>query len=130
MIRSHEEQHANANPTDASSHPRCREKWMTLRHAIGLIKPGDRIFLSSGSAVPLGLISGMLAEDAPLGDNQLVHLLTLGDAPYVRPEYASRFRHNALFIGSNVREAVSAGRAGTPQAAGCCWRFSIGRLSF
>ena len=40
-----------------------------------------------------------LADDAPLGDNEIIHLLTLGDAPYTRPEFANRFRHNALFIG-------------------------------
>jgi acyl-CoA hydrolase/GNAT superfamily N-acetyltransferase len=84
---------------------------MTVRQAIRLIRPGEHIFLSSGSAVPLGLIRELVADDATLGDNEIVHLLTLGDALYARPEYASRFRHNALFIGPNVREAVSAGRA-------------------
>ncbi|HEY3493861.1 MAG TPA: GNAT family N-acetyltransferase, partial [Polyangiaceae bacterium] len=46
-----------------------------------------------------------------LADNDVVHLLTLGSAPYVRPELADRFRHSAFFIGPNVREAVQAGRA-------------------
>jgi len=32
-------------------------------------------------------------------------------APYVAPEMAGHFRHNAVFIGSNVREAINEGRA-------------------
>lgn len=40
-----------------------------------------------------------------------VHLLTLGCADYVKPEMAGDFRHNAIFIGGNAREAVNDGRA-------------------
>jgi acyl-CoA hydrolase len=40
-----------------------------------------------------------------------VHLLTLGPAPYVKPEFSQRFRHTAFFIGANVRAAVQEGRA-------------------
>jgi acyl-CoA hydrolase len=42
---------------------------------------------------------------------EVVHLLTLGPAPYVAPELTGRFRHTAFFIGGNVREAVQKGRA-------------------
>ncbi|MBX7106871.1 MAG: GNAT family N-acetyltransferase, partial [Gemmataceae bacterium] len=51
------------------------------------------------------------APEATLGDNVIMHLLTLGDAPYAKPEMAKRFRHQALFIGPNVRTAVAEGRA-------------------
>lgn len=90
---------------------RCGNKLVSARQAIHQVRPGERIFLSAGSAVPRALVRGLVDQDVPLGDNEIVHLLTLGDAPYVRPEFASRFRHNALFIGENVREAVSSGRA-------------------
>jgi 4-hydroxybutyrate CoA-transferase len=43
--------------------------------------------------------------------NTIVHMLTLGPAPYVREEYSGRFRHNAFFIVLNVRTAVHQGRA-------------------
>jgi acetyl-CoA hydrolase len=36
---------------------------------------------------------------------------TDGPAPYVLPEMTGHFRHNALFIGNNTREAMNAGRA-------------------
>jgi acyl-CoA hydrolase len=35
----------------------------------------------------------------------------MGCAPYVAPEMAGHFRHNAMFIGPNVREAINDGRA-------------------
>ncbi len=42
---------------------------------------------------------------------ELFHLLTFGIAPYVDPVYEGSFRHNAFFIGSNVRQAIQEGRA-------------------
>lgn len=89
----------------------CKNKLRSLKQAIALIRRGDHIHLSDGSATPHGIIPGLVADDADLGDNEIIHMLTLGDAPYVRPEFAERFRHNALFIGANVRDAVTAGRA-------------------
>lgn len=90
---------------------RCKNKLMPLARAIAMIRKGEHIHVSDGSATPLGLFPGLVDPDAPLGDNEIIHLLTLGDAPYVRPEFTDRFRHNALFIGPNVRDAVVEGRA-------------------
>lgn len=90
---------------------RCAGKLTTLADAIRMIRPGEPIFLGSGSAVPSGLVEGLVSSGSPLADNQITHLLTLGDAPYTRPEFAGRMRHNALFIGPNVRDAVADGRA-------------------
>lgn len=96
---------------DAGWRARCEGKLTSLTSAVALIRPGDRIYVSAGSAAPLGIYPALLDEDAPLGDNVIHHLLTLGEAPYARPEFAHRFRHNALFIGPNVRQAVLEGRA-------------------
>ncbi len=90
---------------------RYKDKITTLSAALRLIRRGEHLYISSGSAVPLGLVEGLVSDNLQLGDNEITHLMTLGEAPYCRPEYASRFRHNALFIGPNVREAVTAGRA-------------------
>jgi hypothetical protein len=40
----------------------------------------------------------------------IVHMMTMGMAPYMAPEMAGHFRHNAVFIGGNVREAINQGR--------------------
>jgi acyl-CoA hydrolase len=44
-------------------------------------------------------------------DVEIVHMMTMGAAPYVAPEMAGHFRHNAVFIGGNVRDAINDGRA-------------------
>lgn len=44
-------------------------------------------------------------------DIQLVHLMTLGTAPYADEATSSHVRHNAFFIGANVRNAVRSGMA-------------------
>jgi 4-hydroxybutyrate CoA-transferase len=44
-------------------------------------------------------------------DVEIVHMMTMGCAPYVAPEMEGHFRHNAVFIGANVRDAINQGRA-------------------
>lgn len=86
-------------------------KVTTAREAIALIRPGRRILVGSGAAEPVSLVDALIAHGDHLADNEIVHLLTLGPAPYVKREFAHRFRHSAFFIGANVREAVQEGRA-------------------
>lgn len=86
-------------------------KITTAGEAIRMIRPGRRILIGSGAAEPLSLVEALADDAHHLADNEIVHLLTLGPAPYVRPEFASRFRHSAFFIGPNVRQAVQEGRA-------------------
>lgn len=90
---------------------RVRSKLVDPAAAIRHIRPGEAIYLSDGSATPLGIIPYLCDPRAPLADHVIHHMLTLGRAPYVEPQYAGRFRHNALFIGENVRHAVVEGRA-------------------
>jgi acyl-CoA hydrolase/GNAT superfamily N-acetyltransferase len=86
-------------------------KVTTAAGAIARIRPGRRILIGSGAAEPLHLVEALAENGQHLADNEIVHLLTLGPAPYVRPELAARFRHSAFFIGPNVRAAVQDGRA-------------------
>ncbi|HEV8247996.1 MAG TPA: GNAT family N-acetyltransferase, partial [Polyangiaceae bacterium] len=83
----------------------------TVSEAVALIKPGQRILIGSGAAEPVSLVEGLVEQANQLWDNEIVHLLTLGPAPYAKPEFKDRFRHKAFFIGPNVREAVQDGRA-------------------
>jgi acyl-CoA hydrolase/ribosomal protein S18 acetylase RimI-like enzyme len=79
--------------------------------AIRSLRPGRRIFVGSGAAEPSTLVEAMVRFGNHLADNEVVHLLTLGPAPYAEPGAEDRFRHNAFFIGPNVRSAVQEGRA-------------------
>jgi 4-hydroxybutyrate CoA-transferase len=79
--------------------------------AMSQVRSGERIYVQGGCAVPFALIDALVARCAELEDVEIVHLHTEGAAPYTRPEMAGHFRHNALFVGRNVREAVNQGRA-------------------
>jgi acyl-CoA hydrolase/GNAT superfamily N-acetyltransferase len=79
--------------------------------AVRHIAPGRRILVGSGAAEPTTLVAALVEHGDHLADNDIVHLLTLGPAPYVHEEFAHRFRHTAFFIGPNTRAAVQAGRA-------------------
>ena len=82
-----------------------------IEHAIRAIPAGRRILIGSGAAEPSQLVNGLVTAGEHLGDNEIVHLLTLGPAPYVAPGLERRFRHTAFFIGENTRAAIAEGRA-------------------
>jgi acyl-CoA hydrolase/RimJ/RimL family protein N-acetyltransferase len=90
---------------------RYAPKLCTAPEAIAHILPGRRIFVGSGAAEPIGLVRALVNDANRFADNDIVHILTLGPAPYVAPEMEGHFRHTAFFIGPNVREAVQEGRA-------------------
>jgi acetyl-CoA hydrolase len=95
-----------------------RRKVTDVDAALACIKSGDRIYLGGGAGVPTTLVAGLTrralegnSRGQPLHHVEIIHILTFADAPYVDPRYADSFRHNALFIGPNVRQAVQEGRA-------------------
>lgn len=88
-----------------------RQKLTSAREALRLVQSGHRVYIHPGCATPTPLIEALLERAGDLHDVELIHMMTLGPADYAKPEYAGRFRTNSLFIGSNVREAVQAGRA-------------------
>ncbi len=90
---------------------RYAEKRTTPAEAVCRIPGGQHVFISSGAAEPIELIRALVGQANHFSDTQIVHLMTLGPAPYVEPKFENHFRHNAFFIGSNVRSAVHAGRA-------------------
>lgn len=88
-----------------------RDKISTAENAVKKIKRGDYVFIGSGCACPQLLIEQMINYSDYLGDVKILHILTLGNAPYVEEKFTNVFRHNAFFIGANVREAIAKGRA-------------------
>ncbi len=90
---------------------RYAHKLKTPWQALKMIEKGDRIFIGSGAACPRLLEREMARRADEFIDTQVVHLLTLGEAPYVEPQFRHRFRHVAFFVGANVRQAVAEGRA-------------------
>ena len=95
-------------PTFLERYP---DKIATAEAAVRAIPAGRRILIGSGAAEPSVLVDAMVRFGEQLADNEVVHLMTLGAAPYVAPGIERRFRHTAFFIGENVRQAVQEGRA-------------------
>ena len=90
---------------------RFGREFVPAPEAVGVIQSGDRVWVHSGCAVPQVLLDAMVERYEELHDVEVVHLLGVNEAPYVRPEMKGHFRHNAFFIGRNVRQAVFEGRA-------------------
>ncbi len=88
-----------------------RSKLQTATEALRSVQSGMRVYIQPGCAEPETLVEALLRRAPFVNDVEVVHLLTLGCADYVAPEMTGHFRHNAMFIGGNVREAVNEGRA-------------------
>lgn len=79
--------------------------------ALACVKSGMRVYIQPGCAEPETLVEALLRRAPELHNVEIVHMMTMGCAPYVAPGMEGHFRHNAMFIGSNVREAINDGRA-------------------
>ena len=88
-----------------------QSKVTTPEGAVSKVRSGQRVFIGSGAAEPQLLVKALADRGQELSDTQITHILTLGVAPYADPKLKDGFRHNALFIGPNVRDAVAEGRA-------------------
>ncbi|MFW9932331.1 MAG: acetyl-CoA hydrolase/transferase family protein, partial [Candidatus Thorarchaeota archaeon] len=88
-----------------------KSKVLTANAAIKKIKRGSRIFLGTGCGVPYHLVQELAKLADRMSDNEIVHLLTLGDTPSADLKFQSQFRHNTFFVSENIRAAVADGRA-------------------
>ncbi len=84
---------------------------MSAAKALKAVGRGQRVFVGSACAEPRALVSALLDRADDLHDVEILHFVTLGEAPYVDRRFDKRFRHNAFFVGPRTREAVNQGRA-------------------
>lgn len=82
---------------------------LSATEAVKKIRPGQRIFIGTGVAEPLELVSMLTKRATELPDTEIVHLLTFGEAPYAHREMAQYFRVNSFFIAENVRDIIQEG---------------------
>ena len=79
------------------------------------IHAGDRIFIATGCGEPQYLVHKLVdyVESNPKAffDTEILHVWTLGVAPYTDEKFRQNFRHNSFFISHNTRDAVNEGRA-------------------
>lgn len=86
-------------------------RFVSAEEAVAEVSSGQRVYVHAGCATPHALIDALVRRYEELHGVEIVHMHTEGPALYAEPEMAGSFRHNALFIGPNVREAVKEGRA-------------------
>jgi acetyl-CoA hydrolase len=84
---------------------------VTAEEAVRRINSGDRVFLTGNCSVPQTVLSALVDYAPDLQNVEVVQALSVGPADYVSPDMAGRLRVNTMFVSSNIREAVQAGRA-------------------
>jgi acyl-CoA hydrolase/RimJ/RimL family protein N-acetyltransferase len=77
--------------------------------AMKLIKPGNSIFIGTGCAQPQHLVDALVRHSEHIHDAHIIHLLTMGAAPYADEKFQEKFKMNSFFIADNVRDALSKG---------------------
>src|SRR5438309_10788536 len=88
-----------------------KKKLRTPDEALRFVESGMRVYIQPGCAEPETLVEALMRRAPDVRDVEIVHMMTMGVAPYVAAEMAGHFRHNAVFIGSNVRQGINDGRA-------------------
>ncbi|MBN2210939.1 MAG: GNAT family N-acetyltransferase [Sedimentisphaerales bacterium] len=82
---------------------------VTAEQAVSNVRAGQRVFIGTGCAQPQELVHALTARAGDLPDTEIVHLLTLGSAPYATRELSETFRVNSFFIADNVRDLIQEG---------------------
>jgi acetyl-CoA hydrolase len=84
---------------------------VSATEAVAGIRSGEQLYVHSAAAVPSVLLDALVARASELRDVRILHFHIEGQGPHLAPEMAPHFRHRAMFIGPNARQAVNDGRA-------------------
>ena len=82
---------------------------LSAREAIKKVRPGDSIFIGTGCGQPQHLVDSLVRHGDHIYDAHIIHLLTMGAAPYANPKFREKFKMNSFFIAENVRGAFEEG---------------------
>ena len=89
------------------------EKFAPVEKVFNDIHRGDVIFIGSACAEPQYLVHSLIryvkSNPKAFFDAEVIHIRTLGVAPYADEKFKQNFRHNSFFIGDTTREAVNKG---------------------
>ena len=91
------------------------EKFVSENEIFSHIRRGDHIFVASGCGEPQYLVQAMIryVESNPKAffDAEIIHIYSLGLAPYTEAKYKANFRLNSFFIGNSTRDSINTGMA-------------------
>lgn len=89
------------------------EKFVSEKIIFSHIHAGDRIFIGTACGEPQYLSKALIhyVESNPkaLLDAEVMHIWSLGVAPYTNAKFKRNFRQNAFFIGDYARETINRG---------------------
>ncbi len=91
------------------------KKFAPEEDIFGSIQRGDRIFISTGCGEPQYLVQALAtylgSNPRAFAETQVMHVWSLGVAPYADQQFDYNFRHNSFFVGDNTRKSVNSGLA-------------------
>ncbi len=79
--------------------------------ALSIVQPGNRVFVQGSAQTPTYLLKELANQAPRLKDVELVFITVYGDIHVDKPELASHFKINSLFVSASVRADVNEGRA-------------------
>jgi acyl-CoA hydrolase/RimJ/RimL family protein N-acetyltransferase len=86
-----------------------KDKIVKPATAMKAIQPGNSIFIGTGCAQPQALVNALAEHSSHIYDAHIVHLLTVGQAPYANEKLRDKFNMNTFFVADNVRHALNQG---------------------
>jgi acyl-CoA hydrolase/RimJ/RimL family protein N-acetyltransferase len=91
------------------------QKFVSEERMFSHISPGNKIFISTACGEPQYLVRSLIqyveANPKAFFDAEVLHVWTLGIAPYTDEKFKQNFRHDSFFIGNITRKAVNQGMA-------------------
>jgi acyl-CoA hydrolase/GNAT superfamily N-acetyltransferase len=79
------------------------------------IHRGDRVFIGTACGEPQYLVRALIdyvdSNPTAFFDAEVIHVWTLGVAPYTDEKFKRNFRHNSFFVGNSTRGPVNEGLA-------------------
>ncbi len=79
------------------------------------IRRGDKIFISTGCGQPQYLVKALTkyleSHPGAFFDTEVIHVWSLGVAPYADQKFSVNFRLNSFFVSDSIRESVNEGLA-------------------
>ena len=90
-------------------------KFASNEHIFSRINAGNRIFIGTACGEPQHLVQSLIeyvmVNPKSFVDAEVLHIWTLGVAPYANEKFLRNFRTNSFFIGDNTRDTVNKGLA-------------------
>ena len=91
------------------------EKFASEESIFSHIHAGDRIFIGTGCGEPQYLLAALVnyvkSHPKAFFDAELIHVWTLGVAPYTDEKLQENFRLDSFFVGDSTRNSVNRGGA-------------------